>query len=208
MSQSLEVLPSLTVAATSAGLLPSCDRQLGEKQAGARPRRVPVDCGDMPFVIKRDGTWLYRDSPIRRKELVCLFSSVLKRDAAGAFWLETPVERGRIQVEDSPWIAVELDWKGCCSDRRQCLSFRTNVDQVVTAGPDHPLRVSHDLLTCEPTPYIQIRPGEGVPPLEARITRSVYYELVAIAVPGIVHGIEKLGVWSCGVFFPLGDLPA
>ncbi len=207
MSQSLEVLPSLPKAATSARLLPSCDRRVGETPAGARPRRTPVDCGDMPIVIKRDGTWLYRGSPIGRKELVCLFSSVLKRDAAGAFWLETPVERGRIQVEDTPWIAVELDWKRCCSGKNQCLSFRTNVDQVVTAGPDHPLRVAHDLLTCEPTPYIQVRAGDGVPPLEARITRSVYYELVAIAVPGLVHGIEKLGVWSCGVFFPLGDLP-
>jgi hypothetical protein len=173
-----------------------------------RPPRIRTECGDMPFLIKRDGTWLYRGSPIGRKELVCLFSSVLKRDAAGDFWLETPVERGRIQVEDTPWIAVEMDWKGCCKGRNQCLSFRTNVDQVVTAGPDHPIRVTHDSISCEPTPYIQIRAGEGALPLEARIARSVYYELVAIAVPGCVSGVEKLGVWSCGVFFPLGDLPA
>jgi hypothetical protein len=213
VSQSLEVppalaLPSLAPPSLAPSSLAPSSLGLTTNSCAQKPRRVPVDCGDMPFLIKRDGTWLYRGSPIGRKELVCLFSSVLKRDAAGAFWLETPVERGRIQVEDAPWVAVELDWKRCCSGRNQCLSFRTNVDQVVTAGPEHPLRVAHDLLTCEPTPYIQIRAGEGVPPLEARISRSVYYELVAIAVPGIVHGIEKLGVWSCGVFFPLGDLPA
>jgi hypothetical protein len=176
--------------------------------AAARPRRVPVECGDLPFVIQRDGTWLYRGSPIGRKELVCLFSSVLKRDPRGEFWLETPAERGRIQVEDTPWVAVELDWTRCGSGRQQCLTFRTNVDQVVTAGPDHPIRVAHNALTCEPIPYIHIRDGMGDKPLEARIGRAVYYELVALAVPGCVCGRKQLGVWSSGMFFPLGDLPA
>ena len=171
-----------------------------------RPRRPRQECGDMPFLVQRDGSWLYRGSPIGRKELVCLFSSVLTRDAAGDYFLETPVERGRIQVEDTPWIAVEMDWKQCGSGRNQCLSFRTNVDQVVTAGPDHALRVAHNALTCEPVPYIHVRHGQGAHALEARIARPVYYELVAIAVPGWVNGCEKLGVWSCGVFFPLGDL--
>ena len=166
----------------------------------ARPRRVPVDCGDLPFVIKRDGTWLYRGSAIQRKELVCLFASVLKRGDDGSFLLETPAERGRIQVEDAPFVAVELDWTG--DGRHQTLSFRTNVDQVVTAGPDHPIRVAHDLLTCEPTPYILIRQG-----IEARINRAVYYELVALAVPEWVSCRRMLGVWSRGRFFSLGELP-
>ncbi len=169
-----------------------------------RVRPPRVECGDLPFVIKRDGTWLYRGSPIGRKELVCLFSSVLRRDAAGAYWLETPAERGRIEVEDTPWTAVELDWSG--NGRDQVLSFRTNVDQVVTAGLDHPIRVQHDCLTCEPTPYLLVR-TDGQP-LEARIGRAVYYELVALAVPGMVAGREVLGVWSQGRFFSLGDLPA
>jgi hypothetical protein len=168
-------------------------------------RRVPVECGDLPFLIRRDGTWLYRGSPILRKELVCLFSGVLKRDADGSFWLETPAERGRIEVEDAPFVAVELDWNG--DDRQQILSFRTNVDQVITAGPDHPIRVAHDILTCEPTPYIRVRPGVGTPAVEARINRAVYYELVALAVPEWVGCRRMLGVWSCGKFFSLGELP-
>ena len=117
------------------------------------------NAGDLPFLIRRDGSWLYRGSPIGRKELVCLFASVLKREADGSFWLETPAERGRIEVEDAPFVAVELDWTG--DGRHQILSFRTNVDQVVTAGPDHPIRVAHDLLTCEPTPYIRGASGRG-----------------------------------------------
>ena len=172
----------------------------------ARQRPPRVECGNMPFLIRRDGTWLFRGSPIGRKELVCLFSSVLKREADGSYWLETPVERGRIEVEDTPWLAVELCWKGTGQD--QVLSFRTNVDQCVTAGPEHPIRVRHDMLTCEPTPYVRVRGGDGNLALEARIGRAVYYELVALAVPGMVCGRRMLGVWSQRRFFPLGEMPA
>jgi hypothetical protein len=172
-----------------------------------RPRqyRAPVECGDLPFLICRDGSWMYRGSPIGRKELVCLFASVLRRDEDGGFWLQTPAERGRIQVEDAPFVAVELDWTG--EGRRQVLSFRTNVDQIVTAGPEHPIRVAHDLLTCEPTPYIMVRPGAGRLAIEARIARAVYYELVALGESRWVGGRRVLGVWSSGMFFPLGEVP-
>ncbi len=169
-------------------------------------KRAPVDCGALPFLIKRCGTWLYRGSPIGRKELVCLFASVLKREADGSYVLETPAERGRIEVEDAPFVAVELDWTG--DGCQQVLSFRTNVDEVVTAGPAHPIRVTHAPCTCEPTPYIHIRDGRGPAAVEARIGRAVYYELVALAVPEWVGCRRMLGVWSQGRFFPLGEMPA
>ncbi len=173
--------------------------------AMARPHREPQDCGDLPFVIQRDGTWLYRGSPIGRKELVCLFASVLRREACGDYVLQTPAERGRIEVEDAPFVAVELDWSGI--GPTQVLTFRTNIDQMIAAGPDHPIRVAYDMLTCAPIPYLLIRHGSGHYPIEARIGRAVYYELVAIAEPGVVMGREVLGVWSQGVFFALGDIP-
>lgn len=177
----------------------------GEANRG-KPRRAPIECGDLPFLIRRDGTWLYRGSPIGRKELVCLFASVLRREADGSFFLQTPAERGRIDVEDAPFLAVELCWKGCGQD--QVLTFRTNVDEIVTADAEHPIRISHDLLTCEPTPYLQVRPGVGRHPVEARICRAVYYELVALAEPGLVYGRRMLGVWSSRKFFPLGEIPS
>jgi hypothetical protein len=170
-----------------------------------RKKRVPVECGDLPFLIRRDGTWLYRGTPINRKELVCLFASVLRREADGSWWLQTPAERGRIEVEDAPFVAVELDWSG--EGRNQTLSFRTNIDQVITAGPEHPIRVSHDIITCEPTPYLLVRKGVGSLNIEARINRATYYELVALAVPEWVGSRRMLGVWSQGHFFPLGELP-
>ena len=131
---------------------------------------------------------------------------MLKREADGSFWLETPAERGRIEVEDAPFVAVELDWDG--DGRQQILSFRTNVDQVVTAGPDHPIRVAHDILTCEPTPYIRVRDRR-------RRLRQSRRASTAPSITnwwrwpcpnGSVAGACS-GVWSCGKFFPLGELP-
>jgi hypothetical protein len=169
------------------------------------PCRQVTDCGDLPFLIKRDGTWLYKGTPINRKAMVCLFSTVLKREEDGSYMLETPAERGRIEVEDVPFVAVELHWSG--QGREQSLCFRTNVDQCVTAGPAHPIRVKHDLLNCEPTPYVHVRDGKGNFSIEARINRATYYELVALAEPGELYGKKVLGVWSEGKFFSLGDLP-
>ncbi len=173
--------------------------------ATAGPAKRSVDCGDLPFIIKRDGTWLYRGSPITRKPMVCLFSTVLQREEDGSYVLETPAERGRIEVEDAAFVAVELEW--CGHGSQQSLCFRTNVDECISAGREHPIRIRHDLLNCEPTPYLHVRNGKGTFPIEARINRATYYELVALAEPGMVCGRKVLGVWSGGVFFSLGDLP-
>lgn len=168
--------------------------------------RAKMDCGNYAIRIARDGTWYYRDSPIQRKPLVCLFASVLRRGDDGSYWLETPAERGMIEVEDAPFMAVELFWRDCecgCATKQQCLTFRTNLDEMVTAGAAHPIRVAICPRTREPRPYVTVRPG-----LEARISRAVFYELVALAQPETVDGREVLGVWSEGVFFPIDETPA
>lgn len=159
-------------------------------------RSEPIDCGHFDMRIARNGTWYYRGSPIERKPLVTLFSSVLKRDAEGQYWLETPVERGRIDVDDAPFTAVELTIRGDGPDQK--LIFRTNLDETVAAGPDHPLRVAFDESTGEPSPYVLVRDG-----LEALLTRPVYYELVERVEEDRETG--HLGVWSDGVFFALED---
>ncbi len=153
-------------------------------------------CGDFEMRIAADGTWYHQGQPIRRLPLVKLFSTVLKRDAEGDYWLETPVERGRITVDDAPFIAVEMDVTGSGSD--QILSFRTNVDDCVTAGPLHPLRVAINPETGEPRPYVLVRPG-----LEARLARSVFYQLADLCVEETLQGATALGVWSDTTFFPL-----
>ncbi len=173
--------------------------------AAARTRRPPAECGDLPFLIKRDGTWLYKGTPIGRKELVCLFASVLRREADGSFWLETPAERGKIAVEDAPFVVVEMDWNGDGSE--QVVTFRTNTDEIVAVDLEHPLRFSDTSGGLDPKPYVRLRPGAGSHPIEARISRPVFYELVALAEPQMLRGKMMLGVWSSGVFFPLGEMP-
>lgn len=156
-------------------------------------------CGDIDIRITRDGTWHYLGTPIGRESLVKLFASVLNRDEFGEFWLVTPAEICRIRVDDAPFNAVEMT---VGQDKHgQVIKFRSNIDEMVTAGPDHPIRVEIDPKTGEPSPYIMIRDG-----LEALIVRSVFYDLVSIGVEREVDGITMLGVSSRGVFFEIGEL--
>ena len=150
--------------------------------------------------IGRDGTWYYLDSPIQRLPLVKLFSTVLRRDDDGRFWLVTPVERGIIHVDDAPFVAVDvdLDPPGETAGPEATLTFRTNLDETVVAGPDHPIRLEIDRETGEPAPYVMVRDG-----LEALINRATYYRLAEMAVAR-GDGSPDLGVWSDGEFFPLG----
>lgn len=161
----------------------------------------PDACPDFPFRIARDGTWYYQDSPIERKELCKLFSTVLRRDDKGDFFLVTPVEQGRIEVEDAPFTAVEVVVEGEGRDRT--VVFRTNLDQMVTAGADHPIRVAEDPETGEPSPYVMVRDG-----LEALILRPQFYELVELCEEREEDGAVTLGTWSDGVYFRLGRVAA
>ena len=166
----------------------------------ARPGRPPAELGDLDMRIARDGTWYYRGSPINRIPLVKLFASVLRREADGSYWLVTPAERGRVTVEDVPFLAVAVEAQG--TGNAQQLIFRTNLDQIVTAGPDHPLRVE----TADdgtPAPYILVQPG-----LEARVTRSVFYELAELGHEERIGDEKQFGVWSSGIFFRLGEIEA
>lgn len=155
--------------------------------------------GRFPIRIGRDGTWYYRESPIRRKELAKLFSTVLRRDDQGRYWLKTPAEQGIIQVDDAPFTAVELQAKG--SGNQMTLEFRNNFDEWITADADHPIMVEQNPESGEPAPYIRVRDG-----LDALILRPVFYELAELAVPAEHDGRHVLGVWSEGRFFELGEL--
>lgn len=165
-------------------------------QAGDRlppvERWDPPYCGDIGMAIRRDGTWLYQASPIGRKPLVKLFSRVLRRDADGRHYLVTPVEKVDVAVEDAPFLAVEMEVAGLGA--AQTLTFRTNVDDVVRAGPGHRLRFVEEAGSGGLKPYLLVR-GR----LEALVTRAVYYDLVEIA----VEHEDRTGLWSDGAFFPL-----
>jgi hypothetical protein len=171
--------------------------QRGASGEGATAENAPhfPQVKDFDMRIARDGTWYYRGTPINRPKLVALFSTVLKRDDDGVFWLETPVEKGRIDVEDAPFVAVEM--RAASAGRSREIDLRTNIGSWIPAGPAHPIRVE-EAENREPSPYILVRDR-----LEALIQRPVFYHLVELAEPN-PNNENELGVWSRGRFFPLG----
>lgn len=154
----------------------------------------PADCGPIPMQIAADGTWHYNGSPIRRERMVRLFASILRKEADGRFVLVTPVEKMTIEVEDAPFQAVEMALEE--AHGKPSLVFRTNVGDVVRAGPDHPMRFRIEVATGGLVPYVTVRGG-----LEARLTRAVAMDL-AERIEEADDG--RLGVWSGGEFFSVG----
>lgn len=162
----------------------------------------PGFCGNLDIRIARDGTWYYMGSPIGRKPLVRLFSTVLRKDADGGTYLVTPVEKIGITVDDAPFLAVEMAVEA--DGERQRIGFRTNVDDFVEADAEHPLRFETEKGSGGLKPYVLVR-GR----LEALVARPVFYDLVERGVEHTVDGTPMFGVWSHGVFFamaPAGSL--
>lgn len=157
----------------------------------------PEYCGEMDMVIRRDGSWWHEGTQITRAPLVKLFSTVLRKDEDGETYLVTPVEKIQIKVECAAFLAVRVNAQG--SGKSQRLFFTTNMDGVVELGASHALSVETDTKTLEPTPLIHIR-GR----LEALLLRSVFYELVALAIEIKTKDGMQLGVYSNDLFFPLG----
>lgn len=151
----------------------------------------PVRCGHSGMRIGRDGTWYHEGAPIRRPALVRLFSTVLRREPDGRHVLVTPAEKLDIDVESTAFRAIEMRLEGNGRDQR--IAFALDSGDAVILGPDHPLRIIDS--PQGPSPRLLVRHG-----LEAELTRPLYYELAELA---LEEG-EPLGVWSDGVFFPLG----
>ncbi|MEL6297710.1 MAG: DUF1285 domain-containing protein [Pseudomonadota bacterium] len=163
----------------------------------------PEHCGDIGMEIRADGTWFYQGSPIGRQKLVKLFSRILRREADGSHVLVTPVEKVSVAVADAPFRAVEMEVRNPGPD--QTLVFRTNVDDVVAVGPDHPLSFAEEAVSGGLKPYVRVRGG-----LDALVVRALYYDLAEMAAPrdgpeadNDNGNVEGLGVWSGGIWWPL-----
>jgi len=155
----------------------------------------PPFCGNLDMRIAADGTWYYLKTPIGRPALVKLFASVLKREGDDYF-LVTPVEKCGLQVEDAPFVAVEL--KVADRDAGRVLNFRTNVDEWIACGSEHELRFDPEPGTGGLKPYLHVRRG-----LWAKVTRALFFDLVALGEEQEIAGSAMFGVTSMGVFFPM-----
>ena len=180
---------------TPAGLAALIGRAEGLGRHPPVERWNPPFCGDLDMEIRRDGTWFYLGTPIGRHALVKLFSSIIRRDGDDYF-LVTPVEKVGIRVVDAPFVAVDANATG--TGRTQSITFTTNVEDEVTAGPDHPIRVTRDPETGEPSPYVLIRRN-----LEALIDRKTFYRLIELGAHEQHEGQSWFGLWSGGEFFPV-----
>ena len=178
-------------------------KALQDTEAGERPvdKWNPDYCGEMDMIIKADGSWWHEGSRITRKGLVNLFASILRKDEDGRTYLVTPVEKIGIEVERGHFIAVRVDIEG--EGENQRLFFTTNLDEVVEAGIDTPIRVETDPDSLEPSPFVTVR-GR----LEAAMARPVFYELVENAVEIEMPQGKQLGIYAAGTFFPLGPVGA
>ena len=165
----------------------------GVPENGAAPVESwnPPYCGDIGLEIHANGAWAYRGSVIARPALVKLFARVLRRDADGRTYLVTPAEKVDVTVADAPFLAVEMAVQA--DGRGQEITFRTNVDDLVPLGPEHPLRIARDAAGGL-KPYVRVR-GR----LEALLTRALTYDLAELT----VEVGDALGVWSRGRFFEL-----
>lgn len=178
-------------------LLAAAESTKGEGGYPPVERWEPDYCGEMDMVIRRDGSWWHEGTRIGREKLVRLFARILRKDADGETYLVTPVEKIRIKVEAAPFLAVRIDAAGEGRDQR--IALATNMDDLIVAGPEHPLRVELGE-DGEPEPFVHVR-GR----LEALITRAAFYDLAELAVEGETDtGETMMGVWSRGVFFALG----
>jgi uncharacterized protein len=155
----------------------------------------PPFCGDLDMRIATDGTWFYLKTPVGRPALVKLFASVLKREG-DKYFLVTPVEKCGIQVDDAPFLAVELNVEESVAGR--VLNFRTNVDDWVSCGPSHALRFEPQAGTGGLKPYLHVRRD-----LWAKVTRTLFFDLVELGEEREVAGRAMFGVMSMGAFFPM-----
>src|SRR5271170_5889935 len=155
----------------------------------------PPFCGDLDMRIAADSTWFYLKTPIGRPALVKLFASVLKREG-GKYFLVTPVEKCGIEVDDAPFLAVELNIEGSAAGR--VLNFRTNVDDWVQCGPSHALRFEPQAGTGGLKPYLHVRRG-----LWAKVTRTLFFDLVELGEEREVEGRVMFGVASRDAFFAM-----
>ncbi|PWK63859.1 DUF1285 domain-containing protein [Aminobacter sp. AP02] len=156
----------------------------------------PDFCGDLDMEIRPDGTWFYLGTPIGRMPLVQLFSTVLRKDEDGRTYLVTPVEKVGIRVVDAHFVAVEMNVLG--EGAEQVLTFRTNVGDVVEAGPEHPLRFVDEEETGGLKPYLLVR-GR----LEALVARPVMYELIEYGECIEISGKAMFSVRSKGQVYPI-----
>ncbi|MBB5320583.1 DUF1285 domain-containing protein [Marinobacter oulmenensis] len=174
------------------------------KEASPETNLPPIEdwhpelSGDMDLVISRNGQWLFEGRAIPRQATIRLFSTILRREDDGEYYLVTPVEKWRIQVEDTPLLAHSVEVRGLADD--QVITVTTNMGETLEIGERYPLTVENYPDSEEPRPVVGVRRG-----LEARLVTNAFYDLADLVDEHVVDGETQLGVMSNGKFWKIGE---
>lgn len=168
-----------------------------EEQAGGRrnfdapPLHLwhPPLSGDIPIRITANGDWYHDGGKIEREALVRLFASILRREEDGQYYLVTPAEKWRIEVELHPLIVTDVGALEGGGDT--VLQATLNTGKKVVLGPGHRL-----FLEPEVGGVATIELPHG---LTALFSRAAWYRLVEMSEE--VGGITS--VRSGDTVFPL-----
>lgn len=153
----------------------------------------PQSCGTMDLLIKANGEWWHNGSKITRDKLILLFSKVLCVED-GVHCLKTPVEKIEIDVEESAFLVVDYQ---LTVDERQGVQLKliTNIGDCIDVGDGYPLVLNDEKL------YVKLWRG-----LSAQVNRSVFYDLVELALSQRGDIDNKLWLTIANKPYCLGDL--
>ena len=98
----------------------------------------PEQVEDMDLTIKANGEWWHEGVHMTRQSLVNLFATILwKEENEGKveYFLKTPVQKLRIQVEDAPLLINDVGIVD--EDDKRWLEFTTTTGDVVRLDDEH-----------------------------------------------------------------------
>jgi hypothetical protein len=110
--------------------LESISQQVEKRNFDSPPLHLwhPPLSGDIPIKINAEGVWFHEGSEIRRESLVRLFASILRREEDGDYYLVTPAEKWRLEVELHPLVVIDIDRSGESDYLRATLNTGKAVD--------------------------------------------------------------------------------
>lgn len=127
----------------------------------------PPLSGSIDIRIDARGNWFHEGELIQRESLVRLFASILRREEDGGYYLVTPVEKWRIEVQLHPLVVTDIDELECGGER--FLEATLNTGKKIRIGEQNPLFTDP---RTDGVPVLQLAHG-----LTALCSRAAWYRL-------------------------------
>ena len=152
--------------------LEDIEQQLGTRRDFDSPPLhlwQPALSGDIAIRITAEGDWYHEGGKIERAALVRLFASILRREDDGQYYLVTPTEKWRIEVELHPLMVIDINVQEEGGKLVAVLNTgkRVDVDETHRLYPD---------AAADDIAVLQLDHG-----LTAMFNRAAWYRLVALA---------------------------